>query len=191
MHKGSNNSSMSEFFDTCYADMHRGDVIVAFKGTVDSDVIADTLGLVETKLDNQMEPSVLRKKLYNVLVECLQNLFHHVESIPIENTNQVERLGAFALVKQANGYRFTTGNMVMTEHSQNLKTRIDKINGLSKQELKDYYKSVLNNQTFSAKGGGGLGLIDIARKTGNPIEYKFVPFDENYQFFNMDVLINS
>lgn len=182
---------MSEFFDTCYADMHRGDIIVAFKGTVDSDVIADTLGLVETKLDNQMEPSVLRKKLYNVLVECLQNLFHHVESIPIENTNQVERLGAFALVKQANGYRFTTGNMVMTEHSQNLKTRIDKINGLSKQELKEYYKSVLNNQTFSAKGGGGLGLIDIARKTGNPIEYKFVPFDENYQFFNMDVLINS
>lgn len=181
---------MSDFFSNCYAEMHKGEIIVAYKGTVSSEVIADTLGLVETKLDEHIEPCVVRKKLYNVLVECLQNLFHHIDSVPTENPDEA-RLGAFILSKTPEGFRVAIGNMVETEHSKGLKAKIDKINALSKEELKEYYKVVLNNQTFSAKGGGGLGLIDIVRKSGNSIEYKFVPFDDKFLFFNMSVLING
>lgn len=181
---------MSDFFSNCYAEMQEGEVIVAFKGAVSSEVIADTLGLVETKLDEHIEPCIIRKKLYNVLVECLQNLYHHVDKVPAKNPDEA-RLGAFILSKTDLGYRVAIGNMVETEHSKGLKDRIDKINGLSKDELKEFYKLVLNNQTFSAKGGGGLGLIDIARKTGNPIEYHFIPFDKDFLFFNMNVLING
>ena len=181
---------MSDFFSNCYAEMHIGEVIVAYKGAVSSDIIADTLGLVETKLDEHLEPCVVRKKLYNVLVECLQNLFHHIDNVPTENPDEA-RLGAFILSKTEFGYHVAIGNMVATEHSEKLKEKIDHINSLSKDELKEFYKFVLNNQTFSEKGGGGLGLIDIARKTGNPIEYRFIPYDKNFLFFNMNVLINS
>ena len=34
-----------------------------------------------------------------------------------------------------------------------------------------------------AKGGAGLGFIDIARKTGNPLEYHFERIDKNNSFF--------
>ena len=54
-----------------------------------------------------------------------------------------------------------------------LKDKIDKINSLSQDELKDMYKFILNHQKLTAKGGGGLGLVDIARKTGNKLDYKF------------------
>jgi hypothetical protein len=72
-----------------------------------------------------------------------------------------------------------------------LKEKIDKINSLSKDELKDFYKFVLNNQTFSEKGGGGLGLIDMARKTGNKLEYQFSSFNPEFDFFNLNVLITE
>lgn len=190
MQEKQNNSSMSDFFSNCYAEMHEGEVIVSYKGAVTSKIIADTLELVETKLDEHLEPCVVRKKLYNVLVECLQNLFHHVDNVPNPDSD-TDKLGAFVLSKTNEGYRISTGNMVEAAHSENLKLRIDKINGLSKEELKEFYKFVLNNQTFSAKGGGGLGLIDIARKTGNPIDYKLIPFGDELYFFNMNVLING
>ncbi|MCB8964035.1 MAG: hypothetical protein H6536_03220 [Bacteroidales bacterium] len=180
---------MSDFLNQCYAQMHKGDIIVAYKGTISADIIADTLGLVESKLDDLLEQNLVRKKLYNVLVECLQNLYHHVD--PVKNSESTHNFGAFVLSKTDNGYRISTGNMVRSEKSIVLKEKIDKINSLSKEELKDFYKFVLNNQTFSEKGGGGLGLIDMARKTGNKLEYKFSSYSSEYDFFNLNVLITE
>jgi len=182
-------SSMSDFLNQCYAQMHKGDIIVAYKGTINADVIADTLGLVETKLDDLLEHSLVRKKLYNVLVECLQNLYHHVDSVQVSDSSQ--NFGAFVLSRTDTGYRISTGNMVKSDKSLILKEKIDKINSLSKDELKDFYKFVLNNQTFSEKGGGGLGLIDMARKTGNKLEYQFSSFNPEFDFFNLNVLITE
>ena len=66
---------------------------------------------------------------------------------------------------------------------------LDEINKLSKEELKDYYKAVLNNGQMSAKGGGGLGMIDIARKTGQKLKYNFMPIDDMYSFFSLNIKI--
>ena len=70
-----------------------------------------------------------------------------------------------------------------------MKERLDKIKSLEKEELKDLYKFILNNQEFSKKGGGGLGLIDMAKRTNGRIEYKFTTYDENYSFFNLDIFV--
>ena len=51
-------------------------------------------------------------------------------------------------------------------------------------------KFILNHQKLSAKGGGGLGLVDIARKTGNKLEYNFESMTSDYYFFNLDVTIS-
>lgn len=181
---------MSDFLNQCYAQMHKGDIIVAYKGVINANVIADTLGLVEVKLDESPEHhGLVRKKLYNVLVECLQNLYHHVDNFQDSEGNQ--GFGAFVLSKTDTGYRISTGNMVKLAKSKVLKEKIDKINSLSKEELKDFYKFVLNNQTFSEKGGGGLGLIDMARKTGNKLEYQFSSYGQDYVFFNLNVSITE
>ena len=52
------------------------------------------------------------------------------------------------------------------------------------------YKFILNHQKLSAKGGGGLGLVDMARKTGNKLEYYFLEFSPEFSFFNLEVKIN-
>lgn len=181
--------SMSDFISKCYAKMHSGDIIVAYKGEINANIIADTLELVEAKLSHEMVENLIRKKLYNVMVECLQNLFHHVDKVSVSDNEP--KIGAFILSKTAEGYRIATGNMVQTDKSVVLKERIDKINSLSKEELKEFYKFVLNNQTFSEKGGGGLGLIDIARKTGNKLSYDFTPYNTEYSFFYLNVLVSE
>ena len=74
---------MSFFLDQCYEQMNQGEVVVAYKGTIGADVIADTLTLVENKLENSDIHNSIKKKLYNVLVESLQNLYHHVDWVRI------------------------------------------------------------------------------------------------------------
>jgi len=170
--------------------MNQGDVIVAYKGAISAEVISNTLSLIESKLDESFEQTGVKKKLYNVLVESLQNLFHHVDAV--NSTNESEsNYGVFVLTKHEQGFRISTGNFIRSEKSKILKEKIDKINSLSKEELKDFYKFVLNNQSFSEKGGGGLGLIDIARKTGNKLDYFFYDFNKDFDFFNLNVFINE
>ncbi len=176
-----------------YSKLNGADVILAFKGSITTDLINSVLEEVETKLENVDEEAKIRKKVYNVLVESLQNLYHHVEELPevLKARDKFEsKFGILVISRVQDSYKITTGNFVTSEKIKFLKDRIDKINSLSKDELKDMYKFILNHQKLSAKGGGGLGLVDIARKTGNKLEYTFQHYADDYYFFNLDVLIS-
>jgi hypothetical protein len=173
-----------------YQDLSKGDVILAYKGSITSELINDVLEGVEKKLEDANEESKIRKKIYNVLVESMQNLFHHIEEYHEGINEDLDpKFGVLVIEKENGLYKVTTGNFVNSTKIKFLKEKIDKINSLTKDELKDMYKFILNHQKLSAKGGGGLGLVDIARKTGNKLEYAFYNYNNNYYFFNLTIRI--
>jgi hypothetical protein len=173
-----------------YSNLSKGDVILAYKGSITSDLINDILEAVEKKLEEANEESRLRKKIYNVLVESLQNLFHHIEMYHEGITENLDpKFGVLVIEKDNGAYKVTTGNFVNSKRIKFLKEKIDKINSLTREELKDMYKFILNHQRLSAKGGGGLGLVDIARKSGNKLEYAFYNYNDNYYFFNLTIKV--
>jgi hypothetical protein len=69
--------------------------------------------------------------------------------------------------------------------------RIDFINSLNKEELKEHYKNARLNSIISDVGGAGLGFIDMARKSGNKLEYKFYAIDSVLSFFVLRSKINT
>ena len=97
----------------------------------------------------------------------------------------------FMIGKMAGVYTIFTGNYILNENISGLKNRLDKVNSLNKEELKVYYKEVLNNGEMSLKGGGGLGMIDIARKTGEKIEYKFLEINDKISFFTLNIKVTQ
>lgn len=174
-----------------YSKMSTGEVLLAYKGNITSELIINVLNAVEAKLDSTIEKSNVRKKVYNVLVESLQNMYHHIENPQNNGNDEIDlNFGIFVVSREDDTYKISTGNFVHIDQKDNLKQRIDKINAMSKEELKTLYKSVLNNQKFSEKGGGGLGLIDIARKTGNKLDYSFDDYNDDYYFFNLNMFIS-
>ena len=180
--------NVHEFF----SKLNGGDVILSYKGSITTDLINNVLEQIESKLDDVDEQGKIRKKVYNVLVESLQNLYHHVEEIPEKFKNRDKfdsKFGILVIAREEDMIKISTGNFITSEKIKFLKDKIDKINSLSKEELKDMYKFILNHQKLSAKGGGGLGLVDIARKTGNKLEYTFQHYEDDYYFFNLDVFI--
>lgn len=183
---------MSFDLNEYYSKLNDGDVLLAFRGSITSDLISNVLEVVESKLDDLNETSKIRKKVYNVLVESLQNLYHHVDDLPENLRADLDPRFGILVVKRAdeNVYKITTGNYVVSEKIKILKDKIEKINSLSRDELKDMYKFILNHQKLSAKGGGGLGLVDIARKTGNKLEYNFEHVNNEYYFFSLNILVS-
>jgi hypothetical protein len=180
--------------DSWYNNIINGDVIVHHKGTISADLITRVLEHVENELNERGEKSKKRKKVYNVMVEALQNLFHHTENTP-ESINLGEnekKFAIFVLKKEANDdYSFTSGNFVFAERVKFLKDRLDQINYLTSKELKILYQLILNNDEYSDKGGGGLGLVDIAKRTGHEYEYAFHDQKSGHTFFCLEILITD
>ena len=173
-------------------DQIDGDIILYYKGNIDSDVINHVLDTVEDKMVEINEQSKLRKKVYNVLVESLQNLYHHVDRVPDDFEDQTsEKYGLIVVKKVGNGYKIIAGNFVKAENIEKLEERIKRINRSSHEEIKELYKFILNHQKISQKGGGGLGLVDIARKTGNKLDYAFTEYNSKHSFFYLTILVNE
>jgi hypothetical protein len=173
-----------------YENISKGNILLAYKGSITSELINDVLEAVEKKLEEVNELSKTRKKLYNVLVESMQNLYHHIEETHEGITEELDpKFGLLVIEKEDGMYKVTTGNFINSTKIKFLKEKIDKINSLSRDELKDMYKFILNHQKLSAKGGGGLGLVDIARKTGSKLEYIFHNYNNNYYFFNLIIKV--
>ncbi|MBK9283315.1 MAG: hypothetical protein IPM51_03255 [Sphingobacteriaceae bacterium] len=181
---------MVDVFDI-YEKMERNNILLSFKGEITSDLLTSILQIMENKMENLQEEPKMRKKVYNVLVECLQNLYHHLDDVAEGQTNDKIRSAIFMIGKMDNKYSIFTGNYILNENIHGLKNRLDEVNSLNKEELKEYYKKVLNNGEMSLKGGGGLGMIDIARKTGEKLDYNFLEIDNKVSFFTLNIKITQ
>ncbi len=56
-----------------------------------------------------------------------------------------------------------------------------------KTVLKKLYKEKLRMARSQEGTGAGIGLIDIIRKSGQPVIYAIQTIDENIQFFTLSV----
>ena len=171
-----------------YNKMEKGNIMLSFKGEVTSDLLTSILQIMESKMETLEEPPKIKKKVYNILVECLQNLYHHLDDDDFK-TKINEKSALFMIRKVEGEYSIMTGNFIASENVEMMKGRLDRINEMDKDQLKLYYKEVLNNGEMSAKGGGGLGMIDIARKSGKKLEYNFDPIDNEYSFFSLNIKV--
>ena len=50
---------------------------------------------------------------------------------------------------------------------------------------------MLSVSEFSDKGGAGLGLIEMAKKTGNKLDYDFVSLDNDYSYFILSKTVDE
>ncbi len=173
-----------------YDKMERNNIMLSFKGDITSELLTSVLQIMESKLDNLQEEPKIKKKVYNVLVECLQNLYHHLDEVSTDQDEKI-RSAIFMIGKIESQYNIITGNYIKNSSIEALKKRLEDINLLSKEELKEYYKLVLSNGEMSSKGGGGLGMIDIARKTGQKLNFNFSPVDDKYSFFSLNIKISQ
>ncbi|MDC3352390.1 SiaB family protein kinase [Crocinitomicaceae bacterium] len=175
-----------------YKQLEERNVIISFKGVMTSEILTTILQIMESRMDKLEERPKIRKKVFNVLVECLQNLYHHIDDdIDDKSTPQNKRNCLFILARENAAYIITTGNYIKPEDSPILEEKLDTINGMTRDELKSYYKQVLNEGTMSDKGTAGLGMIDIALKSGKKLEYDLTPINENLTFFSLSVRIQE
>lgn len=163
-------------------------LILVYEGEFTQEITKSVLSMAERNMDSFGEESSIKRKVFNVMVECLQNIVKHgEESDPISDKRHT---AIFIIGKQENEYIITSGNPMNSNKVNSLKAKLDQINGLDKEGLKSLYKDIIKNNDLSAKGGAGLGFVDMARKSGQKLEYDFVPMTDTITFFALKTTIS-
>ena len=181
---------LKDFVFNFHRDMVKHKITLVYEGEVTQEVTKAFTNLTQKSLEENEDSIPLQKRVYHVMVECLQNIGKHSDhwesGDPI-----IPGRGIFMVSRSNEGYAVTTGNIVANERVNEIRNRIDEVNGLDKDEIKELYKKKIVESRLSDKGGAGLGFIDIARKTGNQIEYHFEKVNEIASFFILRLEINK
>lgn len=176
-----------------YQMMERDHIFLSFKGHITRDLMTSVYQIMESRLEAIDEDPKKKKKVYNILVESLQNIYHHMDELQSDDDadETISRDAMFMIVRGIDGiYTIHTGNYILQSKRQLLQSRIDVINAMTPEQLRAHYVDRLNMAELSEKGGAGLGIIDIARKSGNKLGYSFNSVSEKYAFFSLIISIS-
>ena len=163
-------------------------VILIYEGDFTQETTKSILTMAERNLESSGEESTIKKKIFNVMVEALQNIVKHSDESK-EGAEVNHHAAIFLIGHERSQYSIMSGNPVKNVNLPSLKSALEHINSLDKDGLKDLYKEIIKNTTISEKGGAGLGFVDMARKSGEKLEWCFIPMNEDTSFFCLKVNI--
>jgi len=188
MSKNSLDKEKLGFIYKLFKAMQKNNLNYIYRGIFTANITDNILSLAESNLVQKEDPRALRRKVYNVMVEGLQNITKHQADLEVDEDLNY---GVFVLKKEHYKYFITTGNLIENEFIDTLSKQITQVNSLDKDELKAYHREVLLHGKISNKGGAGLGLIDMARKSGNKLLYAFEKLDDKFSYFYLHTEIPS
>lgn len=160
-------------------------ILLVYGGSISKGIASEVLTIITDKLEFEANMP-LKKRVMHVVIECVQNIERHCT----DGVTSARNNASIVILKNENDYVVSFCNRIDNSNVSDLKDKIDKVNSFSKDELVDFYKYCLRNNTISEKGGAGLGLIEISRKSGNKINYIFEKVDTNNSNFSLTVKIS-
>lgn len=158
-----------ETFRDIFSLGNAGHLLFAFNGIFSQDTIVNLAEAVRNEVAALSNPSIGRRA-FSVFVEMAQNVLHY----SLERTDTGQGRGRFLLMQSGESFLLLTCNIIDPAKMDYLKQRVNEINRMGTPELKSSYLLMRRQKVERSNGGAGLGLLDIARRSGHPLGIGFL-----------------
>lgn len=166
--------------------MRSNNVLLTFTGSMDLQILNALVKSVKHKLGESDEATLIQKRVYNTMVECLESVLWNSEHYSADKDDLIYTL--FTLSKDENYYYLYSGNNILNTRVEKIKTLIDKINTLSPVDKKELYRKYLSENDKN-EYNVDLAMLDMAIKSSNKLEYDFKSIDEQTSFYLFQIKI--
>ncbi len=183
----SDNSQISSVYHF-HKIMSEKDIMMVYSGEFSQEMNKILLSFTERKFKAENVEDITRRKIFNIMVEVLQNISKNRIDCDID---PAALASVFMIGANDDHYILLSSNIILNDKISNLKERINQINSLDKTGLKQLYKEARLGNSFTDKSGAGIGLIDIARKSENKLEYVFENMNDEISTFSLLVKVNK
>ena len=163
--------------------MTENSIILAFRDTINQDTLDGLYSIAEWRMESMESDRSVKKRIFNILIECLQNVVKHGK----EDVKDVGPL--VALAKENGQFVIFTANPIDNENLGKFKEKVQLINGIDHTDIRKVYSDRLSSAEFSDKGGAGLGLLDIYKKSGQKLEYEVNEIDNGVSLLTLKIKV--
>jgi len=166
-----------------------GTTLINYHGSIRYETIGELIHIFKQQAPRLGMPMSIYKRILLIMIESLENIMKHSENPELQTEDTY--LPELSIKFLDNKYIIETSNQVGSGHIPGLKARIDQLNNLDQQGLKNLYKETITDGVFTKSGGAGLGLIEMAKISSNPIIYEFQPVNEDYTRFRQQITVDA
>jgi len=160
---------------------------LVYKGKLSHQIMKMFTSMAEAKIAEKCNDAIIQKRVFHVIVELAQNITKHSDDFDKDGIGN----GIFVVGEKQDYYYVITGNMIAEKRVDKLRNHIEHLNTLSKEDLDQLHKTQMREGELSEKGGAGLGLIDLVRKTGEKLVYEFTKIENEKTFFIVKVSVSK
>lgn len=154
--------------------------MMIMSGFFNLSVLSSSIRIMEEKMCNSSMTRNLISRTKLIGVEILENIIKHQD-------DDYSKFPFFKMYVRQNGIEIQAGNQVSTVTAKDLKSRIDKLESLSIDEIKRFYIQELSTGSISSEGNAGLGLITIYKRSNKNVRTYFRPIDDQTSYFTLEV----
>ncbi len=167
--------------------MTTGNVNITYTGPFDAQVLSVLAKSIEYSLS---ENPRVNKKMFKIFLELAQNISYYSAEQSISKHGIKSGIGILVIQELNDHFIFATGNLIESSSAYKINKKCEKINSLSREQLRAYKRSQ-RKLPPGKKGGGNIGLIQVALTAENTLNYKLVPVDEMSYFFIVSTKIDK
>ncbi len=165
-----------------FQSLKQDDLCFAYSGSFFDSMTHKIIDLTSHNIDSSGNFVKFKNKISFLMAECYQNIVRHGISTS-QGISANEATSAFFARSRGNSFFITSANTVTNNNIADIQEKLDRVNSLNTDELRILQKQVLAKGKLSEKGGAGLGIIEMARRTGQKIEYCFVNINDSSSMF--------
>lgn len=159
-------------------------ILFSYRGEITQELMVFFLRIVDKKLTNSKENPLIRRRILNIMIESLQNAVKHARDWYNEELDvEPEYEAVFMLCRKEDKYLLINGNAVKNDVKPFIERKIENINSLSSDKQRKLFRNIIKYGVYGSKGGAGLGFVDMARKSGDLINFDFEEINEGYSYF--------
>ena len=175
-----------------YKKMCERHIVLDFQGAISQDMVVGMAELLKNKFSQEIGRTNMVKKMFSIFIEMAQNIARYsAERVHLDDRHGDVGAGIIVVTEENHNYTITSGNLVKNQSVSKIIEHCQKINRMGKGELREFYKAQIKSSRERGKKGAGAGLIDIGRKSGNPIRYGVTRVDDIDSFLVLSVKIRK
>jgi hypothetical protein len=162
--------------------------IFSYTGPVDFRIIDQMLKKLKSTASFKNLDRTIAKRIYAILVELLENIAKHSASGPGALRMMVPSI---SVMKDDDKIVISSANPVLSEKSDRIARKLNKINRLNENELLELYEEKINTTRGESEKGAGLGFMLMKLKSLNRLEYRIINIDRFLSRFEIEITVKK
>lgn len=160
-------------------------VLISYKGPVTDVIMAELSRDIRDKFAANPRAS---RKLFAIFMELAQNVLYYSAEKKITGDRE-ESIGTILITEASEHYTFGCGNLVENKYISELVEACEHINSLDRDSLREYKREKRSGKPGERSKGAGIGLIQVALTSENPLRAQYTQVDDAFSFFSVSVKV--